>query len=319
VPFHRFGRHERIMVLNLEIGSVFAPASPMAEAILRLLYLLAVLGAGVLLVIGAVVIISAIRFRDRGGPLPEPGERRRAEIYWILGAALLLVVILVATVRTMRAVDPPVEGRSPDLLVTGHQFWWEVRYPASGVVAANEIHIPVGRPLLLRVESADVIHNFWVPQLARKIDATPGHPVTMWLQADAPGVYLGACGEFCGVEHAWMRIRVIADTAEAFAAWQEAQSRAPARPATRDAVAGERLFTQLACANCHASTVAVGPDLNHLASRQTLAGGVISNTPDNLARWLANPNAVKPGSLMPDFHLGERDVRQLVAYLETLR
>jgi cytochrome c oxidase subunit 2 len=304
---------------NLAIGSVFNPASPMAAAILRLLYLLAVLGAGVLLVVSAIVVISAVRFRDRGRPIPEGSERRRAEIFWILGAALLLLIIFIPTVHTMRVVDPPAGDRSPDLLIIGHQFWWEIHYPASGVVTANEIHIPAGRPLLVRLESADVIHNFWVPQLARKIDATPGHPVLIWLQANTPGVFLGTCGEFCGVEHAWMRIRVAAETPGDFDAWQQAQSRTPAPPTGEDAIAGERLFERLACANCHATNVAVGPDLTHLASRETLAAGVISNTSDNLARWLANPDDFKPGSLMPDFHLNERDVRQLVAYLETLR
>jgi cytochrome c oxidase subunit II len=307
------------MVLNLEIGSVFSPASPMAEATLRLLYLLLILGTGVLVVVAAIIIISAIRFRDRGPEPSEAEERRKAEVFWILGATFLLLIVLVPTVRTMNIVDPPVGTRAPDLLVIGHQFWWEARYPASGIVAADEIHIPVGKAWLVRVESADVIHNFWVPQLARKIDATPGYPVGMWLQASRPGVFLGACGEFCGVEHAWMRIRVIADTPARFAAWQQAQLRAPARPTTPDALAGERLYQQLACANCHASSVAVGPDLTHLATRETLAGGVIQNTPANLTRWLANPDAVKPGSLMPNFHLRESEVRQLVAYLETLK
>jgi cytochrome c oxidase subunit II len=306
-------------VLNLEIGSVFSPASPMAGATLRLLYLLLILGTGVLAVIAAIVAISAIRFRDRGREVPEEREKPRAEVFWILGAAVLLLVILLPTVRTMHIVDPPATGRSPDLVVIGHQFWWEIRYPASGAVTANEIHIPVGRLWLVRMESADVIHNFWVPQLARKIDATPGRPVTMWLEANSPGVFLGACGEFCGVEHAWMRIRVRAQGPAAFDAWLRTQSHAPAPPATPDAIAGERLYQRLACANCHASSVAVGPDLTHVASRDTLAAGVIQNTPANLTRWLAHPDAVKRGSLMPDFHLNDAGLRQLVAYLETLK
>jgi cytochrome c oxidase subunit 2 len=306
-------------VLNLEIGSVFSPASPMAGATLRLLYLLLILGTGVLAVIAAIVAISAIRFRDRGREVPEEREKPRAEVFWILGAAVLLLVILLPTVRTMHIVDPPATGRSPDLVVIGHQFWWEIRYPASGAVTANEIHIPVGRLWLVRMESADVIHNFWVPQLARKIDATPGRPVTMWLEASSPGVFLGACGEFCGVEHAWMRIQVRAQGPAAFDAWLRTQSHAPAPPATPDAIAGERLYQRLACANCHASSVAVGPDLTHVASRDTLAAGVIQNTPANLTRWLAHPDAVKRGSLMPDFHLNDAGLRQLVAYLETLK
>jgi cytochrome c oxidase subunit 2 len=188
-----------------------------------------------------------------------------------------------------------------------------------GIVPANAIHLPVGRQFLVHLDSADVIHDFWVPQLARKMDMTPGHPDDISLQADRPGEYVGACVEYCGAEHAWMRILVIADPPAAFEAWQRRQRRPAPPPATADAIAGAGLFQQYVCQACHAAGVAVGPDLDHLASRRMLAAGVLPNTPANLVRWLRDPQALKPGSLMPDFHLTDADARKLVAYLETLQ
>jgi len=308
-------------------GSPFSPASPQAVATLHLFSLVLLLGAAVFAIVAAILVVAALRFRDR----PGRGEPRQdagapaVEIAWTLGAALLLLVIFIPTVRTMRAVEPPAGTRAPDLVVIGHQWWWEVRYPAAGITTANEIHIPAGRSLLVHVDSADVIHDFWVPQLARKIDLTPGHPADIWLRADTPGVYLGACAEYCGTEHAWMRIQVVADAPEAFEAWQAQQRRPAPAPATPEAVAGRQLYQSLACASCHTGlssprqSVAVGPDLGHVASRSMLAAGVLPNTPAGLTRWLRDPQAVKPGSLMPNFHLTDAELRQLTAYLETLR
>jgi cytochrome c oxidase subunit 2 len=286
---------------------------------LRLFALVLTLGIAVFVLVAGIIVIAAIRYRDRPGradPVQDTGKRK-FELAWLAGAVLLLLVIFVPTVHTMRAVDPRAGAGPPDLVVIGHQWWWEVRYPASGAVTANEIHLPAGRPMLLRLDSVDVIHDFWVPPLARKMDMTPGHPTHIWLQADAPGVYLGACVEFCGVQHAWMRIRVIADPPPRFDAWLRGQLAGPPAPKTPDAIAGARLYHEGTCATCHAT--GVGPDLTHLATRETLAAGLLVNTPQNLARWLADPQAVKSGSLMPNFHLSEGDVRRLVAYLETLK
>jgi len=303
------------------ISSPFNPASPEAYATRALFEFVLWLGAAVFIVVAGLVVVAAIRFRARpGGPeAPQDEGKPKWEFVWTGAAALLLLVILVPTLRVMRAVNPDAGSRRPDLIVIGHRWWWEIRYPQDGVVAANEVHIPTGRPLLLRVDSADVIHTFWVPQLAPKIQAIPGHPNEIWLQADAPGDYLGTCAQFCGLEHAWMRILVVAQSPDAFATWAATQRRPAPTPAAPDAVAGMRLYRSLTCDSCHGTGVAVGPDLEHFATRQTLASGRITNTPETLARWLADPDALKPGVLMPNFHLTPGQVQALVAYLETRR
>ncbi len=191
-------------------------------------------------------------------------------------------------------------------------------------MAANEIHIPIGQRLLLELRSADVIHDFWVPQLARKMDIIPGHPNRMWLEANTPGVYLGACAEFCGNEHAWMRFQVIAQSTEQFDAWLRDQLTIPSKLNSSDAQRGGQLFVDRTCANCHTVTGTpanqrIGPDLTHLASRRMLAAGAAENTPENLAIWLHDPNTFKPDSNMPNLQLSTDDVRDLVAYLETLK
>jgi len=305
----------------MPMSSPFNAASPQALAIKSLFLFILWLGLGVFVIVAGLVLIAAIRFRARAGgpPVSQEEGRPKWEIVWTGAAALLLVVILIPTIGVMRTADPAPSARAPDLVVIGHQWWWEIRYPEAGVVTANEVHIPTGRPLLVRLASADVIHDFWVPQLARKEDLTPGHPTAIWLEADAPGTYLGACVEFCGVQHAWMRITVIAQAPDAFDGWLRARRQPAAAPTAPDAVAGMTLYRALTCDSCHASGVAVGPELAHVATRATLAGGRVANTPQTLARWIADPNALKPGTLMPNFHLTTDQVRELVAYLETRR
>jgi len=305
----------------MPMSSPFNAASPQALAIKSLFLFVLWLGLGVFVIVAGLVLTAAIRFRARAGGSEAPQEEGRPkwEIVWTGAAALLLAVILIPTIAVMRTADPARGAHAPDLVVIGHQWWWEIRYPASGVVTANEVHIPTGRPLLVRLISADVIHDFWVPQLARKEDLTPGYPAAIWLEANAPGTYLGACVEFCGVQHAWMRIAVIAQAPGAFDAWLRARQQPAAAPTAPDAVAGMTLYRALTCDSCHATGVAVGPELVHVATRATLAGGRIVNTPETLARWIADPNALKPGTLMPNFHLTGDQVRDLVAYLETRR
>jgi cytochrome c oxidase subunit II len=218
------------------------------------------------------------------------------------------------------------EAGGADVVVVGHQWWWEGRYPGrgGGAVTANEIHIPIGRRLRVRVDSADVIHSFWVPQLGPKMDMIRGHPNFVWLGADRAGTYEGACSEFCGDQHAWMRFIVIAEPESLFKQWLEHQARPAENPITESAQAGKNFFFAQTCANCHAigGTTAVrtaGPDLTHFASRRQLAAGLLDNTPQNLARWLKNPQQLKPGCQMPNFSLTDEQVTQLVAYLEELR
>jgi cytochrome c oxidase subunit 2 len=193
------------------------------------------------------------------------------------------------------------------------------------VVTANEIHIPAGKPLSVRLDSKDVLHEFWVPELARKMTTVPGQLNHIWLQADKPGVYIGTCSEFCGAQHAWMRILVVAEEPSKFEEWQRAQLQ-PSRTPTSDAAAkGLALFQTSTCMNCHAiggvtgADSRVAPDLTHVASRRQLGAGILENTPANMRRWLKNPQHIKPGSLMPDFNFTDQELDELREYLETLR
>jgi cytochrome c oxidase subunit 2 len=235
----------------------------------------------------------------------------------------VLAALFFVTIQTMAVADAPREpGRAPDLIVTAHQWWWEARY-ANGTVTAGEIHIPIGRRLLTQIDSSDVIHDFWVPQLARKMDAVPGLPAYIWLEADAAGEYQGACAEFCGVQHAWMRLLVVAEPEAQFSSWLQRQSQSARTPAGGAAAEGARLFEQKNCGNCHAisGTQAAGrsaPDLTHIASRRLLGSGTSGNTPPDLMQWISAPQSAKPGNRMPDAHLSGPESQALLAYLETL-
>lgn len=304
-------------------GSPFNPISPQEQDISHLFIGILVVGAIIFALITALVLFIAVRYRHRGGgdePYQEFG-RRRLEIAWTITPVVLLAVILGFTIKTMAAVSPGPGDRPPDLIVTGYQWWWGIQYPASGVVTANEVHLPAGRRMLLQLDSADVIHDFWVPQLGRKMDMIPGHTNWLWVEPEKAGTYLGACAEYCGAEHAWMRLRVVVQPQAEFDAWLRQQAAPHPTPTGGDAARGAQLFAQATCASCHAvaGTVAdarVGPDLTHFGDRDTLGAGVRDNTPDNLAQWLKNPQAVKPGNHMPNLQLTEDDIRALVAYLE---
>jgi cytochrome c oxidase subunit 2 len=305
-------------------ASPFDPHSPEAAAISSLFGQTLVVCAVIGFVVTALVAICAVRFRQ-GKQIGEPPQihgHTLLEIGWTLVPLGIVVGLVVLSARAMAASDPPV-NREPDLVVVGHQWWWEARY-ASGVVTANEIHIPVGKDLLLRVESADVVHDFWVPQLGRKIDATPGHPTFIWLQADTPDTYLGACAEYCGSEHAWMRIVVVAQTPADYRAWEQHETEPAPQPTGDAARRGLAEFRAKTCIGCHTvqgvgAPARVAPDLTHLAERKTLGAGVLQNDPASLARWLREPQVVKPSSHMPDLNLTDDEVNDLVAYFETLR
>lgn len=309
---------------------VFQPASPQAESIRHLFFIVLILSGLIFASVCGLIAIAAYRFRARESRSPEQGfGDRRVEIAWTVGPALVVFWLAIAAAKLVLTINEiprhqPAAESAVDLVVVGHQWWWEARYPKSGAVAANEIHIPVGTKLHVGVESADVVHSFWVPQLARKIDMIPGRRNHLWLEANEAGRYAGACAEFCGAQHAWMRLEVVADPPDVFAAWEQAQVAKARAPATPKAQAGEKLFLAQTCADCHAiaGTSAEGsaaPDLTHLASRRLLGGGVIENTPENLKKWLRDPASIKPGSKMPDFRLSNAQVEQLTAYLGGLR
>jgi cytochrome c oxidase subunit 2 len=310
---------------SLVASTPFDAHSPEAHAIALLFTQTLVICAVILAVVVGLVAFCVVRFRARPGD-PEPPQiegHKRLEITWTIIPCLIVTVLFVLTAQTMAASDAPPD-REPDLVVIGHQWWWEARYP-SGAVAANEIHIPAGRDLIVRIESGDVIHDFWVPQLGRKIDATPGHPTTIRTHADVPGTYLGTCAEYCGAEHAWMRIRVVAEAQADFDAWESHQLEPAPAPSTQSARRGAALFRERTCIKCHAIADAldtagarVAPDLTHLASRSTLGAGVLVNNPVNLAAWLKDPQAIKPDSHMPSLRLSDAETHDLVSYFEEL-
>ncbi|HLK10942.1 MAG TPA: cytochrome c oxidase subunit II [Candidatus Binatia bacterium] len=283
--------------------------------------------AFILILVCALLAWGLFRSSTRAGdaPLPPPAARERLdlEVAWTVGPALVLLAIAVPTIRVTFRSEPAVApANALEVDVTAHQWWWEVGYPALAVHTANEIHLPVGRPARFVLRSADVIHSFWVPQLGGKRDVVPGHTNTLTLIPDTPGTYLGQCAEFCGLSHANMRLRVVVEAPGAFAGWAAHQA-TPAFASTEPgAVAGARVFATSPCVTCHtvAGTAAGnrGPDLTHLMSRTTIAGGTLANTPDDLAAWLLDPQALKPGAQMPELGLARAQLAPLVAYLESL-
>jgi cytochrome c oxidase subunit 2 len=306
--------------------SVFNPHSPQARAIAHLFYYDLGIAAVIALTVISLVVYAVVRYRRKPGD-PEPYQDEgnpKLETLWTVIPAGILFSLAVLTAWTMHLVNPTAGSHPFDAVVIAHQWWWEYRYPQSGVVTANELHMPEGQKWLLRIESADVIHDFWVPDLGSKKDAIPGHPNYLWIQPQKDGVYLGTCAEFCGAQHALMGIRVIVQPEADFAAWEQSQLRIPPPPSGEQALEGRRLFDQRTCGNCHrvAGTAAVGqvgPDLTHVADRQTLGANLLDNTPANLAAWIHDPQKYKPGCHMPDLDLTGPEAEAIAAYLEGLK
>jgi len=258
---------------------------------------------------------------------PEPRARRSVTTAVVL-AILGLLVLLAASVFTDRALARLSLKDAVNIEVTAYQWWWGVKYldgPVSETfTTANEIHVPVGRPVVVQLKAADVIHSFWVPSLAGKRDLVPGRTATLAFQADHAGVYRGQCAEFCGFQHAFMAFEVHAQAPAEYEAWRQAQLRPAAEPMEAQAQRGKMLFQSVSCALCHAvqGTIAqgrTGPDLTHVASRRSLAAGTLPNTPGHLASWIVDPQQHKPGTNMPANPLSGEDLAALVAYLGTLK
>jgi cytochrome c oxidase subunit 2 len=313
-------------------SSIFDPRSTPAFEILDLANLVLLISLAIFLVVGGLLLYSVVRFRVRpGDDGNEPAQvygSEPIEIAWTVAPFIIVFVLSLATTRTIYTVQAAARPPSAlDVTVVGHQWWWEFRYPGLGVVTANELHVPVSErgnptPTFLTLESADVVHSFWVPQLAGKTDVVPNRTNQMWIDPHEPGLYLGQCAEYCGTQHARMLLRVYVHPRAEFDAWVAAQKQ-PAR-ADSAVAAGREVFQTTACVNCHAldGTIAngrFGPDLTHLMSRETIAAGAAANTPENLRAWIADPDRIKPGALMPAMKLDDREIDQLVAYLTTLK
>lgn len=318
------------------IHDVLAPAGPQADALFVLWNVMLV--ACVLVFMLTMTALLVAFWRARGGSertAPELAPRPAAEsvlrrcVAWgIAGASGLLLVLLLASFFTDRALSALPLAGAVRIDLVGHQFWWEARYeadaPALGFTTANELHVPVGRPVVIRLRSTDVIHSFWVPSLAGKKDLIPGRDTTIAFRADRPGVFRGQCAEFCGYQHAHMALVVVAEAPADYERWLALQ-RQPARaPLTAQQQRGRELVEQTSCALCHAirGTRAQGrraPDLTHLASRSSLGAGTLENTADALAYWIANPQKYKPGVNMPAADAGPDDVAAIAAYLGSLQ
>lgn len=315
-----------ILVLTAcqESPSLMTPASPGARTISDLGWQLFAIAAVVFVAVEAMLIYIILRFRNKG----ETGEPRqvyghhRLEIAWTAAPGIVLIGVLWTTFQTM-ALLLPAPADALVVRVTGHQWWWQVEYPDLGIVTANEYHVPVGTNVRVDLVSGDVIHSYWAAELGPKMDVLPEHQNTTWFNAEKPDAYRGFCAEFCGVQHANMGFFIVAEEQADFDAWVQAQQQPAAQAADAAAQQGAEAFNASGCGGCHtvAGTAAqgtAGPNLTHVGGRRMIAANVLDNTPENMARWLANPQAVKPGNKMPVLPLGPDRVSQIAAYLESL-
>jgi cytochrome c oxidase subunit II len=306
--------------------STLDPKGSGAERIADLTYLLLWISAAVFVLVTIGLAVSVIKGRGKSDEVDKREVRWGGPFILVSGGvipALVLAGAFAISVRDQALLSKAAEASVMTIDVVGHLWWWEARYP-NGAVTANEIHIPVGETVRLRLTTDDVIHSFWVPQLQAKTDMINGHVNYMWLNADEPGRYRGQCAEFCGLEHAKMLVYVVAEPRPAFDRWVDNEALDVAAPFTPAAEEGERVFLEESCAGCHAirgtdARETLGPDLTHLATRETLASGIIPNTRANLEDLILHPQSVKPGITMPPTTLTEDELAALLDYLEQLR
>ena len=319
------------------VQNIFEPLSGPADTLFQIATLVLIICAGIFLIVGALIVYAAWRYRRRG---PEDDHSEPAQVYgssaielaWTVPPIMIVLLLSLVTARTIGELRAPRTNPNDEkVVVVGHRYWWEFRYPKEGIVTANEMHVPVndrnvGEATELILHSVDTNHGFWVPELNGKSWAVPNYENTMYIQPWETGIYLGNCTVLCGDQHANMLIRVIVESKEDFQKWIADQKQIPSRtpPADQAADQGRRQFVSNSCGSCHriAGTVAdgtFGPDLTHFASRQTLGSGVAPNDDDHLRSWLKNPQVLKPGCLMPNMTLADNQVEQILAYLKTLK
>jgi cytochrome c oxidase subunit 2 len=314
--------------------SIFSPDGTPARSAFGLSMLVLSITLGIFLIVGGLLFYALIRFRHRPSDVdaaqepPQIYGSNQIELSWTVVPILIVVMLFLATARVIYSTEHARRPRETlDVTVIGHQFWWEYRYPKYGVVTANELHVPVSdpthpTPTYLTMSSADTNHSFWIPRLAGKMDVIPNKINIMWVDPSTAGLYLGQCAQYCGTQHAKMLLRVYADTPAEFAAWIAQQQ----KPAVQNASVseGRAVFESNSCISCHTVTGTVatgrfGPDLTHIASRDTVASGAVPNTPANLRAFVADPAHFKPGVLMPPMHLNDHDLDAVTAYLATLK
>lgn len=305
------------------------PQSPVALAESNLFWVILIVATFVFVVVMAALLYSIVRFRSRpGAPAPvQTHGNTQIEIAWTIAPSIVLVLVLIGTIYTMFAVQQPAAQNTITVNAIGHQWWWEFQYPDQHIVTADEMYIPTNTVVHVNLVSNNVIHSFWVPQLTGKTDVIPGHNNSMWVESNSVGWYRGLCAEFCGTQHAHMDFLVHAVSPSDYQAWVSQQQQQAAQPTDALAQQGAKYFATSACIGCHAingvtttnPSSLIGPNLTHFGGRQWIAGGVTDNNPTNLAAWLRDPQAVKDGSDMPNLHLTDDQINELVAYLESLK
>jgi cytochrome c oxidase subunit II len=309
------------------IGNIFRPQATPAAGIYGLSLMVLGICAAVFIIVGGLLTFTIIRFRRRPGDDREPPQvygSNRIELAWTVIPVLIVLVLTLATAHVVVAIqDKAPSADALRVTVVGHQWWWEFRYPSLKIITANELHVPLSttsKPALtfLKLESADVAHSFWVPQLAGKTDVIPNQNNSMWIDPHQQGTYLGNCAEYCGTQHANMALRVVVQAPAEFKRWVAEQQ--------KGALQSDHAATllSLSCINCHSisgtsAKGTFGPDLSHLMSRSTLGSGVIPNTPANLRAWIQDPQVVKPGNLMPNMQLKPDELDRVVEYLLSLK
>lgn len=333
-PHRHHRRLRRVLIVAVVVAtgcsdgpSVLEPAGPDAERIVRLWWVMLTVAGLVFAVVLWFLVGSIVRAR-RAAPdddMESPGTTGRRLVLWggLIGPAVILTGVFTLSTLDLRALSAH-RPTTVDVTVTGEQWWWRVAYPDEEVVTANEIHVPTGEQIRFTLESADVLHSFWVPEAGPKRDMIPGSTNELVLTFPKPTRNRGVCAEFCGLQHARMQFHIVSQERPAYEAWLERQRRPAPEPTTDSQRRGREVFATSKCIGCHtiegvADAASIGPDLTHLASRETIAGGVIPLTTENLRSWIEDPDDLKPGALMPPSTMDDEDLDALVAYLESLQ
>jgi cytochrome c oxidase subunit II len=306
--------------------STLVARSDLNRSILSIYALITWISVGIAAVVFVTLGLILLRYRQRPGPDELPRQVRghtALELAWTIAPAVVLLVIAIPTIQVIfRTQGTAAPSGALEVTVRGWQWWWEFRYPALDVVTANELHLPVGRPVVFSLEGPDVIHSFWVPQLGGKRDVVPGRLNQLVLTPDRVGEYWGQCAEFCGASHANMGLRVIVEEPAAFERWVAAQTAPPPEP-TEAAAEGKTIYTRSACVGCHTirgvSAGTLGPDLTHFGSRALFGAGLWPTSVEAVAAWLKDPPALKPGAKMPNLDLSDAEARALAVYLTSLK
>jgi cytochrome c oxidase subunit 2 len=325
------------ILLFSPMQSALQSAGPQAARIERLWWLIFWVAVAVFILVIAVLSGALGRSRHKTAEMPPPlldtsvpdrTAKRIISVAVVITVIILFVLLVDSVIAGKNETQSLVSKNPVAIQVVGYQWWWEVTYPntdaSQTLVTANEIHIPVGVPVVINTAARDVIHSFWVPNLNGKRDLIPGYSTAFWIQADKPGIYRGQCAEFCGIQHAKMAFYLVAESNADFQKWLQQQLKSAPEPDNEQKRHGRDVFLSSQCVMCHTirGTIAgsrVGPDLTHIASRMSLGAGTLPNNIGNLAAWIADPQGIKPGCRMPPNELASQDQQALLAYLESLQ